>query len=205
MITLFAKKQNKKRLSVLGWWFFLQLPIHPQWICKARVDLFSYSGPAPWCTIYRLKCLIFFANPWPRAHHSNINVFELSKRWFKLLQQVTTAAKQMLVNAWKTPRLCLTKTKNRVTQTMIHHKIEATVQDRVPLHYTKVHLGGPLPPYWFWQIFTWAMTYILSYPSLRGYRSCFCRQILWTPLFPALQKELTGRQWLKLLLQQGCD
>lgn len=59
------------------------------------------------------------------------NTFELSKRQFKLLMDVTTAAKQTLAKARKTPNLCLTKTGNRVSQVMIHGKIEVTLQDRI--------------------------------------------------------------------------
>lgn len=51
-----------------------------------------------------------------------------------LLLHLTTAAKQMIAKAWKTPTLNLTETKNRVTQAMIHNKIEATILGSIPQH-----------------------------------------------------------------------
>ena len=52
----------------------------------------------------------------------------------RLLLQLTTAAKQTIAKAWKTPKLHITEVKHRVTQAMIHSKTEAIVLDRVPRH-----------------------------------------------------------------------
>lgn len=50
---------------------------------------------------------------------------------FKLLLQVTTAAKQTIAKAWKTPHLTILEIKNRVTRAMVHAKIEGVLLDRV--------------------------------------------------------------------------
>lgn len=50
---------------------------------------------------------------------------------FKLLLQVTTAAKQTTAKAWKNSQLTVLETKNRVTRAMVHAKIGAVLLDRV--------------------------------------------------------------------------
>lgn len=48
-----------------------------------------------------------------------------------LLLQVTTAVKQTIAKARKTPHLTVLETRNRVTRTMVHATIEAVLLDRV--------------------------------------------------------------------------
>lgn len=65
-----------------------------------------------------------------------------------LLLQLTMAAKQTIVRAWKTPTLNVAEVKNRITQAMIHGKIEATILDCIPQHLKIWHpwVENFLPP-----------------------------------------------------------
>lgn len=50
---------------------------------------------------------------------------------FKLLLNVTTAAKQATAKAWKSDKLCEVTVKQRITQAMIHAKMEAIILDQL--------------------------------------------------------------------------
>lgn len=60
---------------------------------------------------------------------------DYTRAQLRLLLQFTTAAKQTIARSWKTPKLTIAEVKNRVTQAMIHSKIEATILDRIPPHH----------------------------------------------------------------------
>lgn len=61
----------------------------------------------------------------------NLKQTTLSSNQFKLLLQITTATKQTIAKAWKSPTLVLTETKHRINQAIIHTKIEAITQDKI--------------------------------------------------------------------------
>lgn len=75
-------------------------------------------------------------------------------RQIKLLLQITTAAKQTIAKAWKTPTLTLAETKHRINQAMIYVIIEAICLDRVPhwhrcvTHYFPVEFNESLLQPW---------------------------------------------------------
>lgn len=50
---------------------------------------------------------------------------------FKLLLNVTTAAKQTIAKAWKSDKLCEVTVKQRITQAMIHATMEAIILDQL--------------------------------------------------------------------------
>ena len=59
---------------------------------------------------------------------------DFTRAQVRLLLQLTTAAKQTIARAWKTPTIHIAEVKNRVTQAMIHSKIEARILDRMAQH-----------------------------------------------------------------------
>lgn len=59
---------------------------------------------------------------------------DLTKARSKLSIQILTVSKQTIVRAWKSLSLCILKTKNRITQAMIHSKIEATILHKILKH-----------------------------------------------------------------------
>lgn len=61
----------------------------------------------------------------------NLKPTTLSSNQFKLLLQITIAAKQTVTKAWKLPTLALTETKHRINQAMIHTKIEDITHDKI--------------------------------------------------------------------------
>lgn len=70
-------------------------------------------------------------SPDPSIALLNLKPANLTRNQFKLLLQVTTAAKQTIAKAWKSPNLAISETKHRINQAMIHAKTDAIAQDKI--------------------------------------------------------------------------
>lgn len=64
----------------------------------------------------------------------NSCLLDLTSGRFKLLLQVTTAAKQTMVKAWKQSTHSIVKTRNKITQAMVHAKVKHVLLDKVMKH-----------------------------------------------------------------------
>lgn len=102
--------------------------VHIWWTCPI-VRLF-------WLDLFRMASTLHSQNlePDPATAPLNHYALDLTRVQTKLLQKLMTASKQTIARAWKTTTLCTLETKNRMTQAMIHSKIEATILDRIPKH-----------------------------------------------------------------------
>lgn len=101
---------------------------HIWWSCSIAQEF--------WAAIFQIASTLFQhpIEPDPAIALLNLIPSDFTRSQTRLLLQLTTAAKQTIARAWKTPKLSLAEAKNRVTQAMIHSKIEATILDRIPQH-----------------------------------------------------------------------
>lgn len=101
--------------------------VHIWWTCPV-VQRF-------WVEIFKILSTLLkrLATPDPAFALLNHCPPDLTKAQSKLAIYIITASKHR-VRAWKPPSLCSLETKNRVTQAMIHSKIESTLLDRIPRH-----------------------------------------------------------------------
>lgn len=72
--------------------------------------------------------------PNPAVVLLNLIPQDYTRAQLRLLLQLFTAAKQTIAKAWKTPILSIAEMKNRITQAIVHSKIEAKILDKVPQH-----------------------------------------------------------------------
>lgn len=86
-----------------------------------------------WSKIFQILSTMFETTlqPDPLVALLNNKPRNITQRQFKLLLYVTTAAKQSIAKAWKTNKLCDISVKQRVTQAMIHAKMEAIILDKL--------------------------------------------------------------------------
>lgn len=98
---------------------------HIWWSCPT-VQLF-------WAEIFHIISTLFNCtlDPDPATAILNQKPLAVTSQQFKLLLQVTTAAKQTIAKAWKSPHLSIVETKNRITRAMIHAKVEAILVVKV--------------------------------------------------------------------------
>lgn len=87
-----------------------------------------------WTNIFNIISTLFkdTLSPDPTVSLLNKKLSCLTSQQFKLLLQVTTVAKQVMAKAWKTRSLCILAVKTKITQSMIHSKVEANILDKVP-------------------------------------------------------------------------
>lgn len=78
----------------------------------------------------------------------NLKPDTLTKSQFKLLMHLTTAAKQTIAKAWKSPCLVLPETIGRMNKTMIHSKMLAIETNKIRKFETQWHpwIRHCLPP-----------------------------------------------------------
>lgn len=163
---------------VLSWWYLVLTRIHrslPQysptcfrgcgdqgsflcilWTCLAA-QLF-------WQQCYKILPKLFKLSLQPDPKWSLLNFWppHLSLAGFRLLHHVTTAVKEMIARAWKSPSLSLVEVKNWVTQTMIHEKLKAILTNKVPCyaqiwqpwveHYLPSNFDASLSSLWLWSV-----------------------------------------------------
>lgn len=102
--------------------------LHIWWTCptvqRFRATIFQMAS-----TLLQIPI-----NPAPSLALLNSFPQDYTRAQLRLLLQLTTAAKQTIARAWKTPTLHIAEVKNRVTQAMIHSKIDATILDKIPQH-----------------------------------------------------------------------
>lgn len=75
--------------------------------------------------------------PGPAVAILNHYTLDLTRAQTKLLQQLLTTSKHTIARALKAPTVGILKTKNRMTEAIIHNKIEASILER--------RKGGPVP------------------------------------------------------------
>lgn len=103
--------------------------IHIWWTCPL-VQRF-------WATTFQMASTLHHVTLEPNLTIALLNLIpqDYTRAQRCLLLHLFTAAKQMIAKAWKTSALSIIKMKNRITQAMIHSKIEATIIDKVPQHF----------------------------------------------------------------------
>lgn len=86
-----------------------------------------------WSDLFSMLSTLFKTSlsPGPSIALLNLKPPDLRHCQFKLLLQVTIAAKQIIVKSLKIPTLCILAVNYRVIKAMIHDKIEALTSDRV--------------------------------------------------------------------------
>lgn len=100
--------------------------LHTWWTCPT-VQSF-------WKEIFELASVMFQTSvqPDPFAALLNLKPEYLSSSQFKLFVQLSTAAKQTIAKAWKSPLLPLAETKNRMHSAMSQAKMTAIDNNRIP-------------------------------------------------------------------------
>ena len=86
-----------------------------------------------WKEVFLILSTLFkkTIKPDPSIALLNLKPTSISHTQFKLLLQITTAAKQTIAKAWKTPTLMISETKTRINQAMTHSKTEAITNDNI--------------------------------------------------------------------------
>lgn len=90
-----------------------------------------------WATAFQMASTLHQVTLEPNPTIALLNLIpqDYTKAQRCLLLHLFTAAKQTIAKAWKTPALNTIEMQNRVTQAMIHSKIEAIILDKVPQHF----------------------------------------------------------------------
>lgn len=100
--------------------------LHIWWTCPIAK---SY-----WGKIFELASKMFQTplTPDPFIALLNLKPDHLTFSQFKLFVQLSTAAKQTMAKAWKSPKLSLAETKNRMNSAMSHAKMSAIEGNQIP-------------------------------------------------------------------------